>query len=314
MKLTLIVLSVFLSTQTATHAANRLLYENFNDKQLDPRLTAYDRSWNVLAPPKYNLTAVGRAGSGNCFSSGTVSGAFLCWVKEMPKPWPTDQFYVSFWMRYPTYKVTDRMNENFKIFYPHWNGASSYVHFAMAQPNSVYYSAMGKGAMLAYGRWLNCPNMTDGKWHRYEFYVCFSKGISQFKYDGVLLLDDEYGTGKWTRDMYYFSVPSIDAEEPGVFSRQVDDFEIWDGVPAFSLLHISDARTYRHSEEAGSPRVAAGDHAYGGYACRAVHEPIMPMRVQSASVSWKSASPLPGYSSRLPVIASSSLMENIMRR
>lgn len=230
-KLTTLVILGFVFAWVNVQAANRLLYENFNDQALDGRLTVYDKHWNVLRSPQYNLTAVGRNSTGRCFSSGTCNEAFLVWQRQVPRPWPTSEFYVSFWMRYPTYRVTDPVNENFKIFYPHWNGSTSYVHFSMANRNAVYYSAKGRGVMLTYSRWLNCPNMTDGRWHHYEFYVGFSTGVSQFKYDGVLLLDDEYGKGKWTNDMYYFPVPSIDAEETGSFSRQVDDLEIWDGVP-----------------------------------------------------------------------------------
>ena len=212
-------------------AANRLLYENFDDQSIDTsRFIVYGHNWAVLNPPQYNLNQVGRGGKGYCFSSGTVSEAHLCWRKNVPNPWPTDEFYVSFWMRYPTFRQTDN-HENLKLFYPHWDGVDSYVHYAMCNDDSIYYSAKGKGQFLTQGRWLNCPNQTDGKWHRYEFYVKFSAGIHKFWYDGKLTVNDNFGSGKWTRAMYYISTPSIDAEEPGSFSRQIDDLEVWDGMP-----------------------------------------------------------------------------------
>jgi hypothetical protein len=219
------------------NAANRLLYENFDDGVIDSRFTVYGNSWNVLSPPQYNLSEVGRTSSGHSFTSGTMDAAYLCWKTNVPNPWPTDEFYVSYWMRYPRYVTTDSVNENLKIFYPHWDGVDSYIHFNLAQPNLVYYSAKAKGNMVAQSRWLTCPNMTDGKWHHYEFYVKFSKGISRFLYDGVTKVDDAYGSGLWTNHMYYFSIPSVCGRSvpsnpnPGDYTRQVDDIEIWDGTP-----------------------------------------------------------------------------------
>lgn len=230
-KLTTMVFIILTLTYMDALAANRLLYENFDNQKIDTsRFIVYGHNWAVLNPPQYNLTSVGRNGTGYCFSSGSVSEAHLCWKKNVPNPWPTDEFYVSFWMRYPTFSQTDS-HENLKLFYPHWDGVDSYVHYAMCNKDSIYYSAKGKGAFLTQGRWLTCPNQTDGKWHRYEFYVKFSAGIHKFWYDGKLTVNDNFGSGKWTRAMYYISTPSIDAEEPGSFSRQIDDLEIWDGMP-----------------------------------------------------------------------------------
>ena len=212
-------------------AANRLVYENFDNQSFDTsRFIIYGHNWARLSPPQYNLNQAGRGGKGYCFSSGTVSEAHLCWRNNVPNPWPTDEFYVSFWMRYPTFRQTDD-HENLKLFYPHWDGVDSYVHYAMCNKDSIYYSAKGRGEFLTQGRWLDCPNQTDGSWHRYEFYVKFSAGIHKFWYDGKLVVNDNFGPGKWTRAMYYVSTPSIDAEEPGQFSRQIDDLEIWDGMP-----------------------------------------------------------------------------------
>jgi hypothetical protein len=254
------------------YAANRVLYENFNDQIIDSRLTVYGNSWNKLSPPQYNLTAVGRDGTGHSFTSGTVDAAYMCWKTNVPNPWPTNQFYVSYWMRYPRYVTTNSVNENLKIFYPHWDGVDSYVHYNLAQPSLVYYSAKAKGAMVAQSRWLTCPNMVDGKWHHYQFYVNFSTGASKFWYDGVLKVNDVYGSGKWTNHMYYFSIPSVNGRSvpsdpnPGDYTRQVDDMEIWDGSPTDttipSLGSLSpasggvniavNANIYAHVKDAGS--------------------------------------------------------------
>ncbi|MCK4825922.1 hypothetical protein KA005_59790, partial [bacterium] len=223
---------LFLSFSTYGFAANRLAYENFDDEQIDSGFTVYGSNWAKLSPPQYNLNSVSRNGAGYCFSSGTSPMAYLCWESNIPYPWPSDEMYVSFWMRYPTFTSTDS-HENIKFFYPHWNGTQSYVHYVMSSRDTVYYSAKGNGAMLSQSNWLGCPNQTDGNWHHYEFYVKFSTGISRFWYDGVLKVDHIYGEGNWTPNkIYYISAPSIDAEEPGVFSRQVDDWEVWDGMPS----------------------------------------------------------------------------------
>ncbi len=185
-------------------------------------------------PPQYHLNAVGRNGNGHSFSSGTVNQAYLSWEKNLPNPWPSDEMYVSFWMRYPTFKSTDTM-ENLKLFYPHWNGTKSYVHYSMSSNDSIYYSARGNGNMLSTGNWLNCPGQANGKWHHYEFYIKFSTCKHKFWYDGALKVDHTYGPGVWTPStMYYIAAPMIDAEDPGDFSRQVDDLEVWDSMPSGS--------------------------------------------------------------------------------
>lgn len=228
----LVIVSLILSAfvPVCGMAANRLINENFDDKAIDSRLTP--RIYGaVAAPPQYTYAGPGRDGKGSCLSSGTVAANWLQWTGgKLPKPWPSDEMYISFWMRYPTFTNTDP-NENIKFFYPHWNGIWSYVHYCMYTPNDVYYAAFGMGRNLASGVYLRCPNQTDGNWHHYEFYVKFSEGISRFWYDGVQKLDQRYGPGVWTNDISTIDAPSMDGEEPGVFTRQVDDLEIWDGMP-----------------------------------------------------------------------------------
>lgn len=223
------ILSVFVSV--SGFAANRLLYENFDSQILDSRLTPRIY-FGVAAPPQYGFAGPGRDGAGACFASGTIPDVFLQWTMEqIPKPWPSDELYVSFWMRYPTFANSDP-NENIKIFYPHWDGATSYVHFTMVDPNTVYYSARARdNSMVSVGTYMSCPNQTDGNWHHYEFYVKFSEGISRFWYDGTQTLDQQYGPGVWTNSVFAVDAPSMDGEEPGNFSRQVDDLDIWDGMP-----------------------------------------------------------------------------------
>jgi hypothetical protein len=227
-----IMFMVFLPLSSrAESSAVRLMLEDFDSQTVDEMLTVFGNGWRVLSLPEYNLDAPGRNGTGHCFSSGTERSAHLAWNKGIPNPWPTDEMYVSFWMRYPTFTPTNPINENIKLFYPHWHEAKSYVHYSMTGNDKVYYSACASGTMLTYGNWLDCPGQADGNWHHYEFYVNFAQGISRFWYDGVVKADDTFGTGVWTKDMYYITAPSIEGNDPRVFSRQVDDWEIWNGMP-----------------------------------------------------------------------------------
>ena len=211
--------------------ATRLMYEDFDDQQVDSGLIIYGGGWSLLSPPQYNLDQVGRNGQGFSFSSGTVSEANISWEKNVPSPWPSDELYFSMWMRYPSFTSTDSM-ENFKIFYPHWNGVNSYVHFSMSSDDIVYYSSKGNGTTLSASNWISCVNQTDGNWHHYEWWIKFSTAQVRFWYDNALVLDHDYQDGVWTpNNVYYIWAPSIDAEEEGTFSRQVDDWEVWDGVP-----------------------------------------------------------------------------------
>jgi len=234
----LAVVSTMLSALLPLHgfAANRLMYENFDDQTLDSRLNPRIYG-GIAAPPQYGFAGPGRDGAGSCFSSGTIPDVFLQWpTEQIPKPWPSDEMYISFWMRYPTYAGSDP-NENINIFYPHWDGAVSYVHFTMVDTNTVYYSARARdNSMVSVGTYMNCPNQADGNWHHYEFYVKFSEGISRFWYDGAQMLYQTYGPGVWTNSVFSIDMPSMDGEEPGNFSRQVDDIDIWDGMPDPAVL------------------------------------------------------------------------------
>lgn len=231
-----LLIIIFLSAVyiPTVYAANRLLYENFDDQIIND-LQPQRGGMVVLAPPQYNLQAVGRGGNGFCFSSGTVNEAFLLAIgNAIPNPWPTDEMYVSFWLRYPTFTPTVAM-ENIKLFYPHWNGTQSYLHYSMVDAGGVYYSAKGNGVMVSQSNWLNTPNQTDGNWHHYEFYVKFSEGISRFWYDGSIKVDHKYNGTNWLpNNIYYIAIGSIDAESVSIFSRQFDEVEIWDGMPGTS--------------------------------------------------------------------------------
>ncbi len=183
-----------------------------------------------LTPPAYQYDT-GRGGAGYSLGSGTIYCPYLFWTDV--GEWPTNEFYVSFWMRYPSRTYPDGDSHwNVKLFYPHWDGVNSYVHYSATGNEGAYYSAHDKnGGTLEQSRWPSTPNDMDGNWHHYEFYINFAQGISRFWYDGVLKIDSNYGAGVWTNNIYYLTFGHMDAEEANVFTRFIDDIEVWDGMP-----------------------------------------------------------------------------------
>lgn len=213
-------------------AAQRLLYENFDDRIIDERL--YPRvvadGIDPVSPPRYQLSSPGRGDAGYCFASGTARDPFLEWRYD--NTWPTNELYVSFWVRYPSRTSPDGDSHwNIKTFYPHFDGTSSYVHYSASGGGSLYHSAFGKGEMLTSSRWPTTPNDMNGNWHHYEFYIHFSQGISRFWYDGALKIDYNYGPSVWTNNVYYITFGGQDSTGANVFTRQIDNIEVWDGMP-----------------------------------------------------------------------------------
>lgn len=227
----MLTIMFIICTTSYAQGATRLIYENFDDQALDSRLRVYGRDWTALSPPSYNLTSVGHGGTGYCFSSGTNSSAYLNWgvlgIGNVPNPWPSDEMYVSYWMRYPTYTNTNTF-ENFKFFYPHWNGTNNAFELSYSSGDGAFFCLYKNSGAANYG-WLTLPGQTSGGWHHYEMYVKFSTGVARFWYDGSLKIDRTIGS--WTGSVYYISAPSIDADAVGTFSRQIDDWEVWDGMP-----------------------------------------------------------------------------------
>lgn len=124
-------------------ASNLLLNENFDDQVIDTppmgSIHVYKNfSWIEASPPDYNLTKVGRGGSGYSFSGAQNVSAWIQW--KIGQNWPTDQIYTSFWQRYANFMSTDP-NENLKLFYPHF-GNNGYSHNQMQSDDILYVSAI----------------------------------------------------------------------------------------------------------------------------------------------------------------------------
>jgi len=238
----IIIFSIF---STLSYASTRVLNENFDNQAIiQPTIGSitvnqYGRS--NLTPPEYNLTQVGVGGTGYTFSSGTIWEAYLQW--NYGRAWSSDEIYVSYWLRYPRY-VAPSHDVNAKIFYPHWDGLTSYVHYSMFDDHTLYYSAVSKGSTLSAGNYINCPGNTDGNWHHYEFWIKLSTAQSRFWYDGTLKIDHNYSDGVWGNNIDYLTFGSIDGNDIDDFSRQFDSIEVWDGMPGSSLPGLSNCSVH----------------------------------------------------------------------
>lgn len=240
-RLIIVIIAVLAFHASTSIAANRILYENFDDKEIDPRLTTriYGK-WGLTEGVEYDLNSVGFDGTGFCFTSTTQipnNEAFLEWTPVggadgPPNPWPTNEWYVSFWVRYPTFTPTVA-HENIKLFYPHWDGTSSSVNYDSTGQGTLYHAEKSKGNVLTNGNYVSSPGLENGEWHRVEFYLNAATGVHKMWYDGSLKWDNNNGPGAWSTPiaMYYFSFGSIDASGDSIFNRQFDEIEVWDGMP-----------------------------------------------------------------------------------
>jgi hypothetical protein len=179
-----------------------------------------------LADGEYTY-GVGYPNSGYAFGSGSHMSAFLIWY--FLDNWYTDEFYVSFYVRIPTWNTT-----NCKFFYPRF-GASTQdkLEYGPSSANGMFRMHYNEGAALTWG-YLSCPGLTDGGWRRHEWYVNFATGVARYWYEGTMLVDENHGSGWTTRYLYYLSfLHTLEAAPDGVtVTRFVDNIEVWDGMPS----------------------------------------------------------------------------------
>ena len=213
--------------------------------RLTPRVVSI--GIDPVAPPVWQANSPGRGGTGYCFASGTAEGGerdpFVGWTYG--GTWYTQELYVSFWMRFPSRVYPDGDGHwNIKTFYPRWDGGPSYVHYSSTGGGAQYYAAKDKdGNTLITSTYPLTPDDMDGNWHRYEFYIHFSNGLHRFWYDGVLRREDDFGTGVWTNSLYYLTFGGQDSTTANVFTREIDDIEVWDEMPTGGTTTSSSTTT-----------------------------------------------------------------------
>ena len=99
--------------------------------------------------------------------------------------------------------------------------------------DNIYHEWYKDGRAYGSSTTVTCANFHDGNWHHYEFYVNFSAGICRFWYDSTLKVERNNGSSWTTNWIKQISVGSLDSapNEDNVFTRFIDDVEIWDGMP-----------------------------------------------------------------------------------
>lgn len=229
---------------TSGFAANLRYFASFDNQTIPDPSDGYfsllgpwgSDGWSLCTSGCYTF-GEGRGGSGYSFGSGTYQSPRIHWYGL--GTWYTDELYVSFYMRYPTF-THNYPNENIKFFYPTFGSNDKVEYVLYGGSDSAFWMHYNNNAAIRSG-YLTLHNQADGNWHRYEFWIKFSTGEHKFWYDrpagnwtdgSYLKINVNYGTGVWDNRINFITVgPSLDAEAASTFTRYMDDIEIWDGMP-----------------------------------------------------------------------------------
>lgn len=232
-KIILVALLILLATPV--YSATRRLYENFDDQVVNsPLRTRAYGLWDIV-PPQHSWQT-GRGGTGYCFSSGTIHDTFVEWV--VGTSWYTNELYFSYYLKYPSHSndTDGYWNAKFEYLTVNSGGAwesCAYGHGPVESTGASFFTQIRNDAGTpVYSADLGClVNSWDTDWHHYEFYINRTSGIYRFWYDGTLCINQTFGQ-IWSGSTYTISTPSIDASPlQNVFTRSIDDLEIWDGMP-----------------------------------------------------------------------------------
>jgi len=230
--LRLIITALFILIVSANiHAANRVVYENFDDKDVDSPF--------YIGQGSINGYVTGRSGSGYAAQlSQTSYGEPDNTICYQPGSWTTNEIYISYWMRYPSYTGRGKKKAdgsystqwNNKLFYMHINMSGNYVSTVMDGGSWLHTSVKPGNYYYNYG----VSNMVDGNWHHYEWYINLATGKVKVWIDGGLKIDKNHSGIDWpTGSIYRMCSPSIDTGA-STFTRQIDDYEVWNGMPSSS--------------------------------------------------------------------------------
>lgn len=242
------VLGFLIISSTGFSQVERKFYLNFDDQKIDdpPWGSYYGPTGAVMGNwvtayegTHYQFVSPGHGGSGYCFSDigCNDNDPHIVWYQE--GNWIWDEVYVSYWIRYTCANLLSY--PNIKDFYPHWgnNSSSGYVHFAMSGPgDGYYYSASDNNGNQIESAYPSTPGVANGQWHHMEFWIKFSTAQVRFWYDGSLRLDRDYNDSVWqygSSKIYYLTAYKEDASGGSsgtdYFTRQMDDWEVWNGMP-----------------------------------------------------------------------------------
>jgi hypothetical protein len=275
MKGNILKIAVFLFLMTcvypfASQAATQRYYANFDSQSIpQPWLGTISifQQFSVweIGSERYTFQP-GRGGPGYALTDKTeMYGGSRDWRStsiewDVFGTWPTDEIYVSWWERYQ--EPFSPLNQNTKLFYLYfdpsnltdrnrmsierkYNDAGAYgARGAFLDKNGAYIAPDGEDGWYA-----PLPNMLDGNWNHFEAYINFTGYTIKIWYNGVQKLNKTYDPSliNWNRHIYWMfffgpwttCCPQVDSSFN--FTRQIDDFEVWDGMPG-SFPIIDDGR------------------------------------------------------------------------
>lgn len=261
MNVIILILTLSVSIELSSAATMRY-YANFDDGKVATPSTGYMGVVNQFgeypAPTDQYTFQPGRSGlaltdkttmyGGN---SGNIANS-LYW--DYYSFWPTDEIYISWWERHQ--EPYSNINLNIKLMYlffdPNDDVSRNRASMERAHDQVSQYGA--RGAYLdkngnyfeESGWWAQLTNMTDGNWHHFELYINFKGYTTKLWWDSVLKLNKTYDPSQinWNRRINWLFIggpftPGIPVLY-GRFTRQIDDVEIWDGMPGMdrSILPI----------------------------------------------------------------------------
>jgi len=141
-------------------------------------------------------------------------------------------------MRYPSYTLDGDTFWNAKLFYLQERSNSGAWEIDATGPpsggnhaaTSFFWQIRGNGGSAIESGWSYYPYAWDGNWHNHKVYINRTTGTYRFWLDNTLIIDKTYGQIMSTQ-IYDISFGSIDANTVNVFTRFIDDIEMWDGMP-----------------------------------------------------------------------------------
>lgn len=215
-------------------AASNLVYsENFDDGKINaPSFGTFHVVHEIFTTAKENIHweigSAGCYGGGKCFKAKPGAGNDSHFVWNTDQKWPTDEWYLSYWIKYTN--VSTPIN-NLKNFYPHFGGG--YIHHAInANFDSFWFTwKCGDGTIAYQNKNISGVNPGDGAWHHYEYWMKFSTGQLKFWYDGKLKVNEDDKSYCWSNNP---QMKFLDYDSGSTDSQVqwMDNIEVWDGMPS----------------------------------------------------------------------------------
>jgi hypothetical protein len=188
----------------------------------------------------------GRSGTGyalqgvinNAEGTGTGTWPYLNWWPQ--ENWPTNELYISFWMKYVNYVRDENFKpyENIKLHYSYFSqggGNSPSNEWGVTTPsppaNEYYWQVRDVKNVDQGSGWISANDM-DGGWHHYEWLYNFSTKNVKMWIDSNLKIDHTntlLGWNGFVRNLEFGSLVGTGPNSKG--TRAFDDIEVWDGKP-----------------------------------------------------------------------------------